>query len=121
MANKLLTCLLLVCLFTSSLQIQINFEDLFGGGGGGFFQGGQQEEHQEGQGAHEETHSNICITLDSLPLAPGYPCKTGEVVSNPYDCPCPMSKMTKCRLDDWYTCVPPGTKVVRIRISKLTQ
>lgn len=43
------------------------------------------------------------------PASSEYHCRyrSGEVVSDPRDCPCPLG-MTKCTLGDWYHCVPLG-------------
>eukprot|EP00047_Mylnosiga_fluctuans_P004569 m.235318 g.235318 ORF g.235318 m.235318 type:complete len:119 (-) comp12800_c0_seq1:57-413(-) len=97
-----LALLLVLALAVGSLGIQIKLEDLFGGGGGffgGAGGGGGGEEHEGHEEAHHEAEH-----------VPGYPCKTGQLVERPQDCPCPMRKMTKCVLGDWYICVPSGSK-----------
>jgi hypothetical protein len=128
---KVLVVFALLAVLGSAAAFQINLEDLFGGGGGGgFFPGDGGEHHDEhAQEQHAPSREFGQVFSSSfgdvaLPLhlysrqsklisrkARGYPCKTGDIVGQPRDCPCPMFRMTKCALGDWYICVPFGSKV----------
>lgn len=50
----------------------------------------------------------------------GYQCTdTEDVVDHPRQCPCPGYKAVKCKADDWYVCVPAGTKCAEGKFNKM--
>eukprot|EP00039_Didymoeca_costata_P032424 m.37773 g.37773 ORF g.37773 m.37773 type:complete len:121 (-) comp9350_c1_seq1:1897-2259(-) len=91
-----------------SAQFQFDFGNMFdqGDDGGGHFGGGGGQE--EDTGAPE-------------PVPKGYLCPDTEtLVDNPRQCPCPGHKVSKCKLDDWYVCVPAGTKCPEGKFKQLS-
>merc|ERR1719198_1206602 len=89
--------LMVLLLATAAVaQFSFNFGDMFeeqqGGGGGGGGNGGGAEDAAED-------------------IPKGFQCRdTDYVVDHPRQCPCPGHKMVKCKLDDWYACLPSGSK-----------
>eukprot|EP00054_Salpingoeca_dolichothecata_P037550 m.11261 g.11261 ORF g.11261 m.11261 type:complete len:101 (-) comp7617_c0_seq1:70-372(-) len=95
---RLFSVIVVVLLISTAFaQFQFAFDDMFGGDEGFFQQGGGggRNKEQKKQEAEEPK---------------GYLCKTGERVEQPKDCPCPGYKMVKCDTEDWYVCLPSGSK-----------
>ena len=92
LSKSLLVLLVLSALVPATLQFGFSFDDMF------------QQQQGGGRGGGEEK-------AEAEQIAPGYKCENSEyIVDHPRLCPCPGHKMIKCKLDDWYVCLPSGAK-----------